>query len=245
MCSLDHPPASAIAGQRLSLGLFLATRFDMDRIAPLPQRLAHRRVVVTLVSAQMLPGLWSWLRTFHRHAFQRGLDQSHVVRVGPLHRQPDRDSRAIGQDGPLGSRFAAVGRVSPRVFPRPQKNVPEEPWSCSRRDFAIPSRSPEAVRTPATHAATTRRRSPIQPVVESIGAGCSPNRIPAVRPSTDNRSAGHKISRRARAAIPAACGQGSSCDASAPGAGPGSAPTSLPASATQDQLLSPLCPSLD
>jgi hypothetical protein len=162
------------------------------------------------------------------------------VRVGPFHRQPDRHARAIGQDGPLGSRFAAVGRISPRVFP-PR----EEPWSCSRRDFATPSRPPEAVRTPAVHAATTRRRSPIQPVVESTGAGCCPNRIPAARPSTGNRSAAHRRFRRARAATPAACDRGSSGDAFVPGAGPEPAPTSLPASAMQDQLLSPLCPSLD
>ncbi len=141
---------------------------------------------------------------------------------------------------PRRRQFAPFVRVSSRVFP-PR----EEPWSCSRRDFATPSRSPEAVRTPAVHAATTRRRSPIQPVVESTGAGCCPNRIPAARPSTGNRSAAQRKSRRARVATPAACDRGSSCDAFVPGAGPGPAPTSLPASAMQDQLLSPLCPSLD
>jgi hypothetical protein len=54
VCLFDHPPASAIAGQRCLRGLFLAGRFLMNRIATRFQRLVYRRVVVTVVSVQVL-----------------------------------------------------------------------------------------------------------------------------------------------------------------------------------------------
>src|SRR5207248_4593277 len=81
-----------------------------------------------------------------------------VVAVGPVHRHPDGDAMALGQQAPLDPALATIRGVFARLFP-PQG----VPWSCTRPSPARTSRSPSARRTPVVRpskASGTRRRPP-------------------------------------------------------------------------------------
>ena len=72
-----------------------------------------------------------WLRAVYRDAVESGLEKFDVVRIRTTDRNTQRHTACISENGSLRSKFAAIGRVSACISPRP-----EAIWSSLRQHFA-------------------------------------------------------------------------------------------------------------
>ena len=88
---------------------------------------ANYSVVVSLVKAQVLGRVSTWLRPRYNRAVQGDGQELHVVTVGAIYRNTQRNPALIGPQASLGSGFAAIRRVGTRSF-----FPPTAPWSSRR-----------------------------------------------------------------------------------------------------------------
>ncbi len=98
------------------LSLFASTP-DVGGEAELLQGAAHLSEVVALVQAQTLGMRWARHRLRHRQAVHGGPHQLHVVAVGPVHCQPNRNTLGVGQQTAFDAPLTLTRGVGPGFFP--------------------------------------------------------------------------------------------------------------------------------
>ena len=163
------------------LSLFASTP-DVGGEAELVQGAAHLSEVVALVQAQTLGMFWSRRRARHRQAVHRSPHQLHIVAVGPVHCQPNRNTLGVGQQTAFDTPIRGVGTG---FFPRSR-----ETWSWPHPSSANSSPDPSirhnAPVPPAVAPGIPQRR----PIPESAGGRWSRSKCP-LRPrlSTGSRYA--------------------------------------------------------
>ena len=192
MGALYHPAASPFASFALEFFGFLAPCSNMCCKAKLGQDVTHFLKVIPFVETEIMRCLRCGYRPLDHDAFQRGPHQLHVISIGTVHGQSERDALAISQQTAFGAGFAAIGWIGADFSPRPMA-----PWSLHR------PYSPSSSRYPATHQNTqhqlargvrTRRLAPILEIGHApLSLGKS--RFHSV-PSTDNPCATRRRSHR-------------------------------------------------
>ena len=189
-----HHPASRFEPSLPFDGLSLfAPTADVGGEAELVQGTAHLGEVVALVQAQPLGMRWAGRWPIHWPAVHRGPHQLHIVAVGPVHCQSNRNALGFRQqaafDAPLTPirgvliRGVLIRGVGAGFFPRPRGT-----WSWPRPYSANSSPDPSirhnASVPPATVPGTPQRR----PIPESAAGRWTRNICP-LRPrlSTGSR----------------------------------------------------------
>src|SRR5579871_596524 len=159
-----HPPPRLVPCLPLDLLRLLAPHLDVRREAELLQQRADFVVVISFVQAHPLGRVLGRLGTLGicRDALQRGLDQLHVVAVGAVDGQPQRNAVGVHEQTALDAPLGSIGRVFASLFP-PQA----APWSCSRPWPATSSRCPSSRRRPRALPPTTFGRHLAAPTSES------------------------------------------------------------------------------
>ena len=113
------------------LGLFPPAT-DVGREAELVQGPPHLIKVVALVQAQTLgmfrAGRWAW----HGEAVHRSPHQLHIVAVGPIYRQPHRNTPGFGQQTALNAGLTPVRGVGTGFSPRPRGDLVNAPSMLSQ-----------------------------------------------------------------------------------------------------------------
>lgn len=117
MANLDYPATSSVAGVIRLLPTFLSTRTNMRVVVALSCLEATLRVVISLVSTQMLRVLLSGLRSFHDYRVQCICQQLHVVAIGSCRHHRNRYAIAFSQQTSLGAFLATVRGIRPRGIP--------------------------------------------------------------------------------------------------------------------------------
>lgn len=187
MRALNYPSSCLEARILLPLHYFLSAGLDVRPIMPPLKKLANVLRVVAFIEADVLTSATGRLRPVDRNAVEGFLQKFNVVRIRAAHFHAQRHAATIGEQRPLGSEFAPIGRVFPGFFPHP-----EATWSSLRRRFASSTECLVVRRTQVAPPSTAceRRRPP--PLVGNNGGGCSRTRILLEPPSTDSRSATHR-----------------------------------------------------
>lgn len=84
----------------------------MGLIAPRQQVLVHGRGVVSHIQAEMLRLLGGGRGAADDQVVQGRTQQAHIMAIGAIDDQAQRNPGSIGQETALRSSFAAIGRVS-------------------------------------------------------------------------------------------------------------------------------------
>jgi hypothetical protein len=201
---LDHPTAGAAAACSF-LRLLFAARLDMRSIATPLGAAADRLCVEALIATEMLPFARSGSRAANRNAIQRGVEELLIMHIGPSDGYAQRDAAPVGQHRPLHPQFAAVCRVFPGFFPRP-----EGPWLSTRPGFATSIGCHAVDRSVAAGTSTACETGDAGRTPESTGARNCPNRTPQAPLSIGNLYA---ICKRCRSSPSAAQAAGDLPDA--------------------------------
>ena len=98
------------------LSLFASTP-DVGGEAELVQGAAHLSEVVAFVQAQTLGMRWGGRRARHRQAVHRSPHQLHIVAVGPVHCQPNRNTVGVGQQTAFDAPLTPIRGVGPGFSP--------------------------------------------------------------------------------------------------------------------------------
>ena len=113
----DHPTPGFETRVRLAFLFFLSARFDMRDVAATLGRPAQLRIVVALVTTQMLRRLLLGRRTSNNDCLQRGPELLHVMPVGARERNRQRDAVGIREEVSLGAQFAPIRGVFSDLIP--------------------------------------------------------------------------------------------------------------------------------
>src|SRR5260221_2476590 len=108
MAAFHHRTASTIARSNVFLSFLFPSTAHMWLIVPCQQLLIDWSGVVGGIQAQVLRLLWRGLGSADDQSIEGGAEQFHIMAIGPIHYQSQRDSDSIGQQTPLGSPFAAI-----------------------------------------------------------------------------------------------------------------------------------------
>lgn len=92
---------------------------DMGGKAELLQRGIDRIIVVAGIQAHPLWPTRGRLWSGDDQAFDRRADQFHVMPIGPVHLQAERDAMPLSQQAAFDAGLAPVGGIAPRFSPRP------------------------------------------------------------------------------------------------------------------------------
>src|SRR3990172_4549255 len=185
MSAFDDPPARFEASLLLDGLSFFATATNMRGELELFEQSPHVVVIVPFVQAHSLGLVGRGLGTGNRNAFDRRARQLHVMSVGPINGDSDRDTSGLSEQAALDAIFGAIRRIGTGFFP-PQA----VPSSWRRPSTANPSRGPEACRIPEDLASKTPGRRQHRATPESGDERKNSNRFrshPAR--STGSRSA--------------------------------------------------------
>ncbi len=188
MRTLHDPTPRFPTSPPLDLLGLLAAGLDVRREAEVRQDLSDLVLVIPLIQAQALRLLGAGLGALDGDALQGCRGQLHVVAVGPVHGQPDRDAVALDQQAALDALLGTVGGIFPGLFlPR------GVPWSCTRPGSATSSRCPSARRIRSALSSTSPGRHLRRPTPGSGQGRWSRGRTwsrPAL--STGSRFAGQR-----------------------------------------------------
>jgi hypothetical protein len=184
LSALIDPPPPFAAALMVSPLARLPTHRDVNPVMVTRQPAAKVLRMVRLVGVHMLRPMRLRLGTMHRDTLQRGHGQLQVVTVGRSHSQPKHHAAGVGQHRPFHARLPTIRRIWPGFFPRPV-----ELSSGSYPATTTATRCRGAGHAPAIPPSTSGGTRPAWSTVESSGADCSPNRIPATPPSTGKRFA--------------------------------------------------------
>src|SRR5271166_5999215 len=158
ICPLYYPPPRFSSSGPFQLLRLFAARTDVCREAELLDDLPHCVIVVALIQAHALRLVGRRLWPFDRNALQGLLNQLHVVAIGAVHGQADRNSLSLHQQAALGTLLGAIGRVFAGLFP--PRGVP---WSCTRPCSPRTSRDLSSRRRPASRTPTFPGRRRLRP----------------------------------------------------------------------------------
>jgi len=158
---------------------------------PTPQKLAYVPGVVAFVETDVLMSAAGGLGTLDRNAVESRVKKFDVVRVRAAYLYAQRHAATIGEHRSFGSQLAAIGRVFPGFFPRP-----EATWSSLRPRFANSTECLSVRRTPTTRLSTICGRRLLPSILESNDAKCCRTQTLLAPPSTGNPFAIHRRYRR-------------------------------------------------
>jgi hypothetical protein len=188
MSSFYDPPASLEASFTFDRLSFLSPRTNVSSETKLLQQLADFVKVITFVQAHALRLLKGWLRTLDRTALDCLAHHLHIIPVGPVYGQADRDAVGFRQQTAFDARFASVGWIFAGFFPRPMG-----PSLLRHPCLTNSSRCLSVHRTFLVQLARGPRIPRIRPILETGGAPLNPNRSPSGRGlSTDSLSGVHR-----------------------------------------------------
>src|SRR6266545_1591297 len=162
VAAFNNPAAGALTSLTRDLLGFFATCANVGRKAKLRQDRPHLVVVIAFVQTHALRLLCAGFGTRNHDAFDRGTQQFHVVPVGAVNRQPNRDAVALGQQAALDAALGAVGRIGAGLFP-PRAAL----WSLPRPYSASSSQSLSAHRSVRRRLARASQTHQLRPIPES------------------------------------------------------------------------------
>ena len=122
--ALDDPAARLEASLSFDQLRFFASASDVCGVSELVHEFPHLVVGVPVVQAEILRMVGFGLGPIHRDAIKRRLNEPHVVAVGPINRQADRDAASFGQEATLDASFGAIRRIGARFSPLPAEPSP-------------------------------------------------------------------------------------------------------------------------
>lgn len=137
------------------------------------------------------------MRPFDRGTVEGCLKKFDVVRVSATYLHTQRYAASVGEDRSLGSQLAAIRRIFPGFFPRP-----EATWSSLRPRFASSTRCHATHRIPKARLSTNCKRSPSESTPGNTCARHWQNRTPEELPSIGNLYAAHRKFRLQLAVTP-------------------------------------------
>lgn len=94
------------------------TRANVRRISELLRQIANFIIVISLIQTQSLRRSFCWLWPFYRNACQRRLYQFHVMTIGSIQHQSNRNPSPFTQKTAFNASFGSIRRVCPAFFPR-------------------------------------------------------------------------------------------------------------------------------
>ena len=135
--AFDDPAACSEAGLAFERLSFFATAADVGGEAELFEQLTYLVVVVAAVEAEPLRLLKCRLRTLDRDRLERRARQLEVVAVRAGREDPDRDTRALGEEAPFRPFLALSVGFGPVSSP-PRGALPSAP-SIASHSHSIPT----------------------------------------------------------------------------------------------------------
>ncbi len=121
MAALDHPTPRFLACLARQLFRFLTAAANVGGKAKLVQDLPYFVEIVALVHAHPLRCIFSGFRSLDDDTFDCRTHQLHIVAIGAVNRDTDRDTVPLGQQAAFDAVLAAVGRIwaglSPQAAP--------------------------------------------------------------------------------------------------------------------------------
>lgn len=95
----------------LALLLFLSARLDMSDVPATCRRAAQLRIIIALITTEVLAGLALGRRSSDDDRIQGGIEHLHVVPVGARERGGQRNAIGVREIVTLGAQFATVSGV--------------------------------------------------------------------------------------------------------------------------------------
>ena len=117
VCPFDYPTSSLETRILLSFSLFLATRLGVRDISAAFGRPTQLRIVVALITTEMLSRLLLGRRSSNHNRIQRGAELFHVVPVSARERDCQRDAIGIREEMSLDTQFAPIRGVFSDLVP--------------------------------------------------------------------------------------------------------------------------------
>jgi len=113
----DNPAPGPETRVPSALLFFLAARFNMRDIAATLSRPTQLRIVVALVTTEMLARLLVGRRPGDDHDIQSGAELLHVVPIRAREGDRQRDAVGVREQVPLGAQFAPIRGVFAGLVP--------------------------------------------------------------------------------------------------------------------------------
>ena len=113
----DHPAPGPEARVLSAFLFFLAARFDVRNVSATLGRPTQLRIVVALITTEMLARLLGGRRPGDDHGVQGGAELLHVVPVRAREGDRQRDAVRVREQVPLGAQFAPIRGVFSGLVP--------------------------------------------------------------------------------------------------------------------------------
>src|SRR5258707_242448 len=160
--SFYHPTPRFDAGVTFQFLRLFASAMNVGGKAELFHQVADLVIVITFVHAHSLRCCGCWLGSVDRDTLQGLFNHLHVVAVGSLDGQADRDPVGVDQLAALDTALGPIGGIFACLFP-PRA----APWSWSRPCSSRTSRSLPSRRSRAGLRPTSVRRPRLRPILGS------------------------------------------------------------------------------
>ena len=173
MRSLRHPTSCFETSSLLDFLCFFSACEDVSGEAEFLQQRSHLVVIVSFIHAHALRLLACRSRSTDRNALDRLANQPHVMPIGAVDRQSDRNAHGFAQQRALDPVFASIRRVGAGFFP-----LPTGLWSSPRPCSATTNPAPSVRRTPSAQLSRAAKRRQPSPILESGREPSNRDRFP-------------------------------------------------------------------
>jgi hypothetical protein len=124
MSSLHYPTSGTFSSFFFDLLPFFATRADMCCKAKFFQQVSHFRIIVAFIQTHILLLLSGRFRSFYHNVFKGVAYHLHILAVGTLDRQSNRNTMSFRQHTPFYATFCPIRWVGSAFFFRPMALSP-------------------------------------------------------------------------------------------------------------------------